>query len=31
MTPEEHFVYCTERFKMYAEMMKRCYPDKKEK
>lgn len=27
MTPEEHYIYCTERVQMFMEMMKRCYPD----
>lgn len=29
MTPEEHFIYCKERIRMYTEMMKRVYGDKK--
>lgn len=29
MTPEEHYIYCTERVQMFIDMMKRVYGDKK--
>lgn len=29
MTDKEHMEFCRKRIRMYVEMMKRCYPEKK--
>ena len=29
MTDKEHKDYCTKRFRMFTEMMERCYPETK--